>query len=189
MPLRSLRERVIQSLWYEAGGLCLSVPGYLIYSGGTAGESMLLMSALSVAVLIWAPLHNTGFDWLDLRLTGRVASDRPGRLRLVHAISLETTVLVVTLPTMVVVGGLGWVEAIIVDLGLTLLYAGYALGFHLVYDRLRPVRRGTAAEPAGRLEPQVHTLAPAERRAFLAAVAALRPDLACGAQVASLPRH
>jgi uncharacterized membrane protein len=139
MSLRTARERMIQSLWYEAGGLCLSIPGYLIYSGGTAGESATLMVALSVAVLIWAPLHNAVFDWIDLRLSGRVASDRPKAWRVVHAISLETTVLIVTLPMMVFVGGLGWGGAMVVNLGLTLLYAAYALVFHMIYDRLRPV--------------------------------------------------
>jgi uncharacterized membrane protein len=145
MTLRSTRERIVQALWYEAGGLCLSIPGFLLYSGGTAGESALLMAALSAAVLIWAPLHNTVFDWCDLRLTGRVASDRPKLWRLVHGLSLETTVVVVTLPMMVYIGGLGWLEAVLVDLGLTLLYAGYAVVFHGVYDRLRPV--GWQREP------------------------------------------
>jgi uncharacterized membrane protein len=139
MTLRSPRERILQTLWYEAGGLCLSIPAYLHYSGGGAGESALLMLSLSAAVLFWAPLHNTVFDWADLRLTGRVASDRPRRWRLVHAVSMETTVLVVTLPLMVVLGGLGWKEALIVDAWLTALYTGYAYVFHGVYDRLRPV--------------------------------------------------
>jgi uncharacterized membrane protein len=29
--------------------------------------------------------------------------------------------------------------ALVVDLGLTVVYAGYAYAFHLAYDRLRPV--------------------------------------------------
>ncbi len=56
------------------------------------------MLALSAAVLVWSPVHNTVFDWLDLRLSGRVASDRPQRWRLVHAASHEATTVIVTLP-------------------------------------------------------------------------------------------
>jgi uncharacterized membrane protein len=72
--------------------------------------------------------------------SGRVASDRPQKWRVVHAVSHEATTVVVTLPILVWLGGHGWGEALLLDLGLTVLYAVYAYGFHLVYDRLRPVR-------------------------------------------------
>mgnify|MGYP001765785053 CR=1 FL=1 len=139
MSLRSPRERLFQSLAYETGGLCLSVPLYLMWTQGEAGTGALLMAALSLAVLAWSPLHNTAFDWADLRLSGRLASDRPQAWRLVHAVSHEASTVVVTLPILVFLGGHGWTEALVVDLGLTLVYAGYAYAFHLAYDRLRPV--------------------------------------------------
>ena len=140
MTLRSPRERLIQTLAYEVGGLCLSVPLFLLFGGGTAGEAFTLMLALSVAVLVWSPVHNSLFDLADFRLSGRLASDRPQRWRLVHAISHEATTLVVTLPILMGLGGLSFWAALLADLGLTLLYAAYAYVFHLVYDRLRPVR-------------------------------------------------
>jgi uncharacterized membrane protein len=139
MRLRSPRERSVQTLCYEAGGLLLPVPLYLFYSGQETGAGALLMLALSGAVMIWSPAHNTIFDWADLRLSGRVASDRPQAWRVVHAISHEVTTVVVTLPILIWMGGHGLREALLLDLGLTLLYALYAYGFHLVYDRLRPV--------------------------------------------------
>jgi uncharacterized membrane protein len=140
MTLRSPRERLIQTLSYEIGGLCLSVPLVAVFGGGTAGEAFWLMLALAAAVLIWSPIHNTAFDWLDLRLSGRLASDRPQRWRLVHAASHEATTVVVTLPILIWFGGFSFWTALLADLGLTLLYAAYAYVFHLVYDRLRPVR-------------------------------------------------
>lgn len=140
MTLRSTRERVIQTLAYEAGGLCLSVPLASLVGGGTAGEAFVLMLALSLAVLVWSPVHNTVFDLADLRLSGRLASDRPQRWRVVHAISQEATTLAVTLPILMGLGGLSFGAALLADLGLTLLYTAYAYVFHLVYDRLRPVR-------------------------------------------------
>jgi Chlorhexidine efflux transporter len=42
-------------------------------------------------------------------------------------------------------GGHGFWRALAIDIGLTLFYAVYAYGFHLVYDRLRPVSRAPAA--------------------------------------------
>ena len=141
MSLRSARERLIQTLAYEAGGLLLSVPLVALVGGGTAAEAFALMLTLSIAVMLWSPLHNTLFDWADLRLSGRVASDRPQRWRLVHAASHEATTVVVTLPILMWLGDMGFWAALVTDLGLTLLYTAYAYHFHLLYDRLRPVRR------------------------------------------------
>lgn len=140
MSLRSPRERIIQTLAYEFGGLLLSIPLYLFYSGHASQDGAVTMVALSIAVMIWSPVHNTVFDWLDLRLTGRLASDRPQKWRVVHAISHETTTVVVTTPLLVWLGGHGWVEALLVDMALGAVYAGYAYVFHILYDRLRPVR-------------------------------------------------
>ena len=82
MTLRSPRERLIQTISYEIGGLCLSVPLVVLFGGGTAGEAFWLMLALAAAVLIWSPIHNTVFDWLDLRLSGRLATAlAPGSCR------------------------------------------------------------------------------------------------------------
>jgi uncharacterized membrane protein len=148
MTLRSPRERVIQTLAYEAGGLCLSVPLFALASGGTPGEAFSLLLVLSIAVLIWSPIHNTAFDWVDFRWTGRLASDRPQRWRLVHAVSHEATTLVVTLPILMGLGGLSFWTALLADLGLTALYTGYAYVFHLIYDRLRPVRPSRPRTPA-----------------------------------------
>jgi uncharacterized membrane protein len=74
-------------------------------------------------------------------LSGRVASDRPHRWRMVHAVSHEASTVVVTLPILIWLGGFSFWQALAVDLGLTLIYMVYAYGFHLVYDRLRPVGR------------------------------------------------
>lgn len=149
MVLRSPRERIFQTISYEIGGLCLSVPLVTVFGIGTTGEAFTLMLALAVAVLIWSPLHNTAFDWADFRLSGRLASDRPQHWRVVHAISHETTTLVVTLPILMWMGGLSFWAALLLDLGLTALYTVYAYVFHLVYDRLRPMQRVGATLAAG----------------------------------------
>jgi uncharacterized membrane protein len=140
VPLRSLRERVIQTLSYELGALMLIAPLYQWLSDASTGESLQLLVALSVAVMLWSPLHNTLFDWLDARWCGRIASDRRGWSRWLHAFSHEATTLFVTLPLIMWIGGYGFVDALLLDLGLTLFYTAYAWAFHWGFDRLRPVR-------------------------------------------------
>jgi uncharacterized membrane protein len=145
MSLRTPTERMIQTLSFEAIGLCLSVPLCMAVNKGGAGDNAALLGVLTLAILLWSPLHNTLFDMVDLRATGRVASQRRRGLRLVHALSHEVTSVAVTLPIMVVIGGHTVQQALTMNLVLTLFYAGYAYVFHLGYDRLRPVAPSPAA--------------------------------------------
>ena len=149
MVLRPFRERVVQTLSYEAGGLLVATPLYSLLFGAPGSEGFVLVLLMSVAVMIWTPAYNTVFDWIEARATGRVASDRPHGLRVVHAAGLEAGSVLVTLPVIIGVTGLGLWHAILLDLGFTLFYMGYSYLFHLVYDRLRPVRQAGPAGPAG----------------------------------------
>lgn len=147
VPLRSGRERLVQTLAFEAGGLLLVAPLYAVASGSGQGESFALVAALSVAVMAWSALFNTAFDMAERRLAGRVASERPERWRLVHAVLHEASAVVVTWPLIVAMSGLSWGAALLVDLGLTAAYAVYAYVFHRVYDAWRPVQRAAARRP------------------------------------------
>lgn len=142
MTLRSGRDRIFQTLAYEAGGLVIAVPLFTLFHDGGHGQSLALLSLLVVAVLFWAPVHNTFFDWAELRLTGRVASNRPQGLRIVHAFSYEISCMVITLPTFVFLGRMTVVDALMAEFGLTVLYVVYGYVFHLIYDKLRPVGGG-----------------------------------------------
>jgi uncharacterized membrane protein len=139
MPLRTFKERLYQTLAFEFGGLVLAAPLYGLIFGQGGAQSLALLVALSLAVLLWTPLHNTLFDLADFKRTGRSASSRPHGLRIFQALSQETTVIVVTLPLVMHIGGHSFIEALLVDLGLTLFYAAYAYLFHIVFDWLRPV--------------------------------------------------
>ncbi len=136
---RSGAERLSQTLLFEAGGLIFAVPLYEAVFGRTSGDALTLLVALTVAVLIWTPLHNTAFDAIEYRLTGRAASDRPHRLRLLHAVSHEVTPIVITLPMILSIGQHSLSDAVAVNLGLTLFYVAYAYVFYLIYDRLHPL--------------------------------------------------
>jgi uncharacterized membrane protein len=144
MVVRTLPERVIQTLAFETGGVIVVTPLWMVATGEAAVEGALLVATLAVAVMIWSPLHNTLFDVVEWRLARRVASDRPPRWRIVHALSHEVTSLAVTLPLILWLTDLGLGAAILADLGLTAVYTAYAFVFHVVYDRVRPVSQGGA---------------------------------------------
>lgn len=140
VPLRCLRERVVQSVAFEAGRLVLAAPLYAAVFGSSYVESVTLLAAIAVVCMIWCPFHNFAFDWLEARLAGRTASDRPHHWRVVHALSDEaSSVVVVSLPLLMSLGGLRFTEALLAEVGLSLFYAGYAYLIYLAFDRLRPV--------------------------------------------------
>jgi uncharacterized membrane protein len=143
--LRSTRERVVQTLWFEAIGLLLIAPIYAALAGAGLKESYAMVAVVSVVVMLWSAVFNTGFDLVELRITGRVASARPHRLRLMHAALHELTAVAVTWPVIWAMTSLTWTEALVADLGLTLAYTAYAYVFHIVFDRLRPVRTDVRA--------------------------------------------
>lgn len=138
--LRSRRERLIQTLWFEGLGLLVVGPLFAWASGASTGESFGVLAVLSAAVMAWAALYNTVFDRVEWRLAARAASQRPQRWRVVHAVGLEASAALVTWPLIVALTPLGWGAALLADLGLGLAYVVYGYVFHLGFDRLRPVR-------------------------------------------------
>lgn len=142
--LRNARERAIQTLWFEGVGLALVAPLYGWLSGSDLSQSFLLIAVLSLTVMAWAATFNTVFDRLEWRWAGRVASERPHRWRVVHAVALEFTAVLVTCPVIYALTPLSWTEALLADLALTATYAVYGYAFHWVYDLLRPVASSVA---------------------------------------------
>lgn len=137
--IRCTRERILQTLWFEGIGLALVSPIFARLSGEHAGESAVMLTVLSIAMMSWSALYNSAFDMFELLFTGRVASARPHGMRIVHAFGNEATALFVTWPLIVVLTRLSWREALVAELGLTSTYALYGYMFHLAFDRLRPV--------------------------------------------------
>lgn len=157
MALRSARERIIQTLTFELIGVALVSPLYVGLVGAPVADSILLITLLSVVILVWSPLHNVVFDFCELRFANRLASDRPHRVRVFHALSHEITAVMITCPLMIVVGGHSLMQALSLNVGLTLFYSGYAYVFHLAYDKLRPVRCPVGAKiaPGSPQEPRI----------------------------------
>lgn len=150
MIIRSARERLLQTLLFETGGLLVAAPLYQCVAGSGIGGSLELIAVISLVVMLWSPLHNTIFDALEYRLTRRVASDRPQPLRLVHAASHELTSMLVSLPVILAMTMHDLLAAMALDLGLSAVYTLYAFVFHNLFDRWRPVCPRAAPRPAGR---------------------------------------
>ncbi len=140
MALRSFRERMLQTVCFQGGGILLVAPLYSVMLSAPVKEGLALIAVLAAAILVWSPLHNFIFDLIELRMTGRLASDRPHPIRLVHALSHEVTSTLVTVPLIMAFAEFGFRQALALDIGLTIAYTGYAYVYFLLYDRIRPMR-------------------------------------------------
>lgn len=142
-PQRSLVDRLRQVALFELGGLVLICPPFVWLSGVPVGDSAALLLVLALIAALWNTAYNTGFDWVEGRLTGRTADRRPWRLRALHAVGFEGGLLLMTLPVIALWTGMPWLDALIADVGLALAYMAYAFAFNLSYDRLFPIAPST----------------------------------------------
>lgn len=153
MTLRSFRERVIQTCSFEVVGIAFVSPVYAYIAGASMVHGFALISLLSIVILIWSPIFNTSFDWIERHRTRRLASARPHWLRIVHAVLHEVTAIIITCPLLMYFGGHSLQAALAFNLGLTITYSIYTYVFHIIYDRLRPVRPVSAVEGTPQCDP------------------------------------
>jgi uncharacterized membrane protein len=137
--LRSFRDRLRQIVLFEVGGMVLITPPFAWASGVPLADSIGLLALLALLAALWNGAYNTGFDWLDGRLSGRCADRRPLRLRMVHAAGFEGGLLLMSLPVVMWGTGMGWREALAADVALAGAYVVYAFAFNLGYDRVFPI--------------------------------------------------
>lgn len=137
--LRSLPDRLRQIALFELGGLLFITPPFVWLSGVPVQESLALLAMLALMAALWNGAYNSGFDWIEGRLTGRTADRRPWGLRILHAAGFESGLLLMTLPVIVWWTGMGWIDALLADLGLAAAYVAYAFVFNMAYDRFFPI--------------------------------------------------
>lgn len=154
MSIRSGRERLLQTLCCEVGGMLVASPIHSLTFSVDLETSLALFSTLAVSIVAWSCAHNAIYDAVEWRLFRQLASDRSIRSRLLHAVSHEGTTILFSLPMIMHLGGHSLMEALVLDLSLTLIDVGYTYAFHVAYDRLRPVRK-TAPRPVRSRPPTV----------------------------------
>ncbi len=137
--LRSPLDRLRQVAMFEIGGLLLITPAFVWLSGVPLVDSLGLLALIAAIAAVWNALYNTSFDWVEGRLTGRTADQRPALMRVVHASGFELGLLLVSLPVVMAWTGMSWLQALVADIGLAAAYVVYAYVFNLGYDRVFPV--------------------------------------------------
>lgn len=138
--LRTWRSRVARTAVYEAGGILLVAPVVALTTDHSIEKSTLFLILVSLTFLVWDYAYNLGFDLTERALGQGPSSARSHPWRIFHAISLELSSIIVTVPLIMWLVGLSFWEAVAVDLALSAVYATYAYVFHLCFDWLYPVK-------------------------------------------------
>lgn len=137
--LRSLFDRTRQVVLFEIGGLLVITPLFVWASGVPALDSLGLLALIALIAALWNAGYNTSFDWIEGRLTGRTADQRPYLMRALHATGFEGGLVLISLPIVMAWTGMGWLEALFADIGLAIAYVLFAFVFNIAYDRVFPI--------------------------------------------------
>ncbi len=142
--LRSAADRCRQAALYEMGALLSISPLFALASGLSGAESAGLLAALAAVGLVWNALYCLAFDRVEAALARRRADQRPSFWRVVQAIGLEASCLLVTTPVIATWTGAGWRTALAQDAGLAIAYSSYAFVFGRIYDCWFPMESDPA---------------------------------------------
>lgn len=126
-------ERIFHSILFEIGAMTIGALAVLL-----AGDFSLEAAAgTGVATSVMAMVLNFFFNYVfDKIFTGK-REERSLKLRLLHTVCFEGTLLLFTIPVVAYLLELSLWHAFLADIGLSLLIMLYALVFNWLYDITR----------------------------------------------------
>lgn len=130
---RPVLRRVVFVLGYESLSVLFTVvvlSGLLGHGGGASIVTAILVSTVATA---WNYVWNTIFEALERRFG---ATGRGARSRALHAIGYEGGVLLVTIPLVALMLGVGFLEALAIEAGLLVFFLVFTLLYTWVFDRI-----------------------------------------------------
>ena len=142
--MRTLRERVIHTLLFEAIAIAIMTPAFGALTGASAAHS----GVLSVLISIGAVVANYGwtlaFDrWLPTRR-------RSFGQRLLQSIGLEAVITVYTIPLVMGLTGASFRTAVALDAAAVAFFLVYGMAYNAVFDAaIRRLERGRPVSSSG----------------------------------------
>ncbi|TDG15403.1 PACE efflux transporter [Seongchinamella unica] len=135
--MMSQQERLLQSVLFEALLIAMIAP--LVYWLGSTEapiepEQALVTSLVGSGIaLVMNYFYNMAFD----RVFGHVRIERTLRVRLLHAVGFELSLVTTFLPFVMWYLDIGFIQALLLDIVLMGFTLVYTYIFHWVYDQLR----------------------------------------------------
>ena len=139
--MRTTADRIRHAILFEAIGLTTCVP----LAAWILGKGLVQVGGLSLVLSLMAMLVNYVFNVLFDKVLvglGRPVNVRPVRLRILHAVLFEASLVVLTLPIVAWWLDMSLWVAFLTDMGFMLYFLVYAFVYNWVYDLIFPMPVG-----------------------------------------------
>lgn len=126
-------ERIFHAILFELGAVLSTLVLTSVTTNHESRELGIVIVLISLIAMAW----NVVFNWFFDKIFSGERLKRGFGLRLLHTLSFEGGLLLFTIPLIVFVLNIGWWEAFIMDIGMTLFILAYSILFNWVYDYIR----------------------------------------------------
>lgn len=129
----TLKERILHSVLFEIGAVGVSTIAVLLVSPEKGGAALSVGILISLTAMIWNLIFNSIFD----KIFTAPRETRGFGVRFFHTAMFECGLLIATVPMIAYFLQLTLWQALMADIGLTILIMVYALIFNWIYDNVR----------------------------------------------------
>lgn len=130
---KSLSERAIQAMMFEGLALLIFSPIVSIVMDKSLAHTATLTVMMATTAMVWNVIYN----WLFDRVIKIKPENRRLGLRILHAAIFESGLILTVVPLIAWWFQIGLIEALVLDLGLLLLFFPYTIAFNWAYDIAR----------------------------------------------------
>ena len=138
---RSVKERIFHACTFEFFAIVFT----MLIGIFLLDKPMSSMGILSVLISVTALLLNIVFNWLFDRFFPFVNGDRPVKIRMLHAIGFEGTLVLFTVPMIAFFLKVSFVEAFMIEIGFLIFFLFYTYIYNWAYDKIRKRLLGSGA--------------------------------------------
>ena len=132
---RSITERVLHACLFEFFAIIFT----MLIGVFLLNKPVSSMGIVSVLISITALLLNILFNWIFDKLFPFVNGDRPIKVRILHALGFEATLVLFTVPMLAYILKESLLEALIIEAGLLVFFLFYTYLYNWGYDQIRKI--------------------------------------------------
>lgn len=130
---RSVKERIFHACTFEFFAIVFT----MLIGIFLLNKPLNAMGVLSVLISVTALLLNIVFNWLFDRFFPFVNGDRSVKIRMLHAIGFEGTLVLFTVPMIAFFLKVSFVEAFMIEIGFLIFFLFYTYIYNWCYDKVR----------------------------------------------------
>lgn len=131
----SFLARVVHTVGFEVLGVVIFTPVAVYILNESVFDIGLLAIVISLIAMVWNLIYNYIFDFIESCFGGH-RSKRRLFMRIIHAVSFELGLLVVTLPMVAYWLHMSLWKALLTDIGFVIFYLVYAFFYNYIFDKI-----------------------------------------------------